>query len=154
MPLTESRRTPAQSKSILLTDSSAWVEYLRATGSGADLRIRTLIDSGRLAVTEPVIMEICAGAKRDKQERDLRNLLLRYRLLRFDPLIDFDLAVRIYRDCRAAGITPRGLIDCMIAAVAMRHDAALLACDRDLAAIAEVANIALDRASLTGKRIQ
>lgn len=154
MPLTRSRKTPARQNSILLTDSSAWVEYLRATGSRADLRIRDLIDSDRLAVTEPVIMEICAGAKRDDQERKLRNMLLRYRVLHLDSRLDFDLAVRIYRDCRAAGITPRGLIDCMIAAVALRHDAALLACDRDLAAIAGVVNIPLDRASLSGSRSQ
>ena len=154
MPLTSSPKTPARSNSILLTDSSAWVEYLRATSSGADLRIRELIDSDRLAVTQPVIMEVCAGAKRDGEERNLRNMLLRYRLLHIDPQLDFDLAVRIYRDCRAAGITPRGLIDCMIAAVALRHGAALLAFDRDLANIAKVFNITLDRASLSASRTQ
>lgn len=154
MPLISSRRTPARPNSILLTDSSAWVEYLRATGSRADLRIRELIDSDLLAVTQPVIMEICAGVKQDGQERKLRNMLLRYRLLHFDAQLDFDLAVRVYRDCRAAGITPRGLIDCMIAAVALRNDVALLACDRDLVAIAGVVNIPLDRASLPGSGTQ
>lgn len=154
MPLTSSLKTPARPKSILLTDSSAWVEYLRATGSHADLRIRELIDSDLLAVTQPVITEVCAGAKQDAQERKLRNMLLRYRLLHFDTQLDFDLAVRIYRDCRAAGITPRGLIDCMIAAVALRNDAALLAYDRDLASIARVAKIPLDRASLSRSRRQ
>lgn len=151
MPLKNSPRTPARSNSILLTDSSAWVEYLRATGSRADLRIRELIGSDRLAVTEPVVMEICAGAKRDDQERRLRELLLRYPVLHVDPRLDFDLAVSIYRNCRAAGITPRGLIDCMIAAVALRHGAALLAFDRGLAAIARVVDLPLDRHSLCGR---
>ena len=150
MPLKESPRTPARSNSILLTDSSAWVEYLRATGSRADLRVRELIGSDQLAVTEPVVMEICAGAKRDEQERKLRNLLLRYQVLHVDPRLDFDLAVSIYRNCRATGITPRGLIDCMIAAVALRHGAALLTFDRDLAAIARVVDLPLDRDSLYG----
>lgn len=150
MPLTGSRKTQARPTGKLLTDSSAWVEFLRASGSPTDLRIRDLIDSDRLAVTEPVIMEICAGAKRDARERDLRSLLLRYHLLNFDSRIDFNLAVRVYRDCRKVGITPRGLIDCMIAAVAMRHHAHLLTCDRDLANIARVVDIPLDHASVPG----
>ena len=46
---------------------------------------------------------------------------------------------------RQAGITPRGLIDCLIAAVAKRHEAALLACDVDLDRVARVIGIELDR---------
>lgn len=61
----------------------------------------------------------------------------------------FDGAVSIYRTCRAQGITPRGLIDCMIASVAIRAEATLLAFDRDLAAIATVKHLHLDEASLS-----
>jgi predicted nucleic acid-binding protein len=39
---------------------------------------------------------------------------------------------------------PRGLIDCMIAAVARRHQATLLACDADLDRVARVVGIAMD----------
>jgi predicted nucleic acid-binding protein len=42
---------------------------------------------------------------------------------------------------RQAGLTPRGLIDCLIAAVAKRHEAALLACDVDLDRVARVIGI-------------
>jgi hypothetical protein len=38
---------------------------------------------------------------------DLRRLLLRFELLSFDAAADFDGAARIYRRCRAAGVTPR-----------------------------------------------
>ena len=55
---------------------------------------------------------------------------------------------RIYRRCRAAGVTPRGMVDCMIAAVAKRHRATLLAHDADLAHVAAVIAVALDTASL------
>jgi predicted nucleic acid-binding protein len=77
-----------------------------------------------LAVTEPVIMEVLAGARNLQREPDLRRLLLRFPLLRFDTASDFDSAARIYRRCRAAGITPRGMVDCMIAAVTPRSGAA------------------------------
>ena len=53
-------------------------------------------------------MEVLAGARDDAHESDLRRLLLRFELLSFDPVADFDGAVRIYRRCRAAGVTPRG----------------------------------------------
>lgn len=133
---------------MILVDSSAWVEYDRATGSQADIRLSELIATdGPVAVTEPVIMEVMAGARSDKREADLRRLLLRFRLLPFDPVADFDGAARIYRQCRRAGITPRGLIDCMIAAVALRTEAALLACDADLDNVARVVGLRLDRPS-------
>jgi predicted nucleic acid-binding protein len=134
---------------VILADTSAWVEFDRATGSTAHRRLRELIAAeGPLAVTEPVTMEVLVGARDDRREADLRRLLLGFDLLRFDAAHDFDAAVRIYRRCRRAGITPRGMIDCMIAAVAWRTGATLLAWDADLDRVARVIGIELDDASL------
>jgi predicted nucleic acid-binding protein len=105
-------------------------------------------DQEQLSVTEPVVMEVLAGARNDERELDLRRLLLRFALLRFDAASDFDAAARIYRRCRAAGITPRGMIDCMIAAVAWRNGAALLAQDVDLVRVCHMIGITMDRASV------
>ena len=127
---------------MILADTSAWVEYDRATESAVDRRLSELIRrDGGVAVTEPVIMEVVAGARDDAREADLRRLLLRFPLLRFDAAVDFDAATRIYRTCRRAGVTPRGMVDCMIASVAHRNGAALLALDVDLHRIAEVIGI-------------
>lgn len=135
---------------MILADTSAWVEFDRATRSPVDERITHLIESGAdLAVTEPVVMEVCAGARTPARERDLRRLLSRFRLLAFDPIADFDGAVTIYRTCRRSGITPRGLIDCMIAAVALRHDAVVAAHDRDFAHVASIIGVRLDPSSLS-----
>lgn len=134
---------------MILADTSAWVEYDRATGSRVDERMAALVgETETLAVTEPVMMEILAGARDDRSEADLRRLLDRFRLLRFDPGADFHGAVRIYRSCRQAGVTPRGLLDCLIASVAIRHQVALLTADRDLARIATVMDLQLDPASV------
>jgi predicted nucleic acid-binding protein len=130
---------------MILVDSSAWVEFDRATGSSVDSRLTQLVhDEAALAVTEPVLMEVVAGAVDDTQEADLRRLLGRFTLLSFDSVIDFDAAARIYRACRRVGVTPRGMVDCMIASVAWRHGAALLAQDVDLTRIAEVVGIDVD----------
>jgi predicted nucleic acid-binding protein len=135
---------------VILADTSAWVEYDRATGSPVDLRMTALIRNGEepLAVSEPVIMEVLAGARSQTREADLRRLLLRFELLAFDPVTDFDAAVRIYRRCRGSGVTPRGLLDCMIAAVGWRCGATLLSHDVDLDRVAGVIGLALDEASL------
>jgi predicted nucleic acid-binding protein len=137
---------------VILADTSAWVEYDRATGSAVDERLTDLISTqGPLKVTEPVVMEVLAGARSDAREHDLRRLLLRAGLLPFDVASDFDAATRIYRRCRQSGITPRGIIDCMIAAVAWRAGAALLSYDIDLARVANVIGITLDDASLNSR---
>jgi len=136
---------------VILADTSAWVEYDRATGSAVDRRVTELIEmEGPLAVTEPVIMEMMAGARSDEQEAALGRLLLRFDLLGFDAIADFGAAVGIYRRCRQSGVTPRGMVDCMIAAVASRSGAILLACDSDMARIARVVGIEMDDASFTG----
>lgn len=134
---------------MILAHTSAWVEFDRATGSAVDERVTGLIRSeGPLVVTEPVVMEVLAGARSEDRAVALRRLLLRFELLRFDSAADFDSAAQIYRTCRRAGVTPRGLMDCLIASVARRHGATLLAYDRDLAHVAEIVGIELDAASL------
>lgn len=134
---------------MILADTSAWVEYDRATGSPVDERLAALIAGEKLlAVTEPVMMEVLAGARNQAREDALRRLLLRCALLHFDSVADFDAAVRIYRRCRRAEVTPRGLLDCMIAAVAWRRSAVLLSYDVDLDRVAGVVGLTLDDASL------
>ena len=129
---------------MILADTSAWVEYDRASGGAVHHRMRDLVAGRGLATTEPVIMEVLAGARTDAREGDLRRLLYRVSLLRFDAATDFEGAARVYRACRRAGITPRGMVDCMIATVAWRHGATLLAADRDVLRVADVLGVPVD----------
>lgn len=130
---------------MILADTSAWVEYDRASDSAVDRRLNALIASdGPIAVTEPVIMEVLAGARTDERESELRRLLLRFEFIPFDTASDFEGAARIYRRCRAVGVTPRGMIDCMIAAVAKRTNSTLLTSDADLDRVARVVGIDID----------
>ena len=134
---------------MILADTSAWVEYDRATGSAADQRLAELIaDDGPLMVTEPVLMEVLAGSRSDARELDLRRLLLSFGFLPFDAVTDFEAAARIYRRCRGAGVTPRGMLDCMIVAVAYRRGAVLLSWDVEIDRVARVIGVELDEASL------
>jgi predicted nucleic acid-binding protein len=135
---------------VILADTSAWVEYDRATESAVDQRMIQLMamEEPQLSVTEPVMMEVLAGARSEQRERDLRRLMQRFPVLLFDPASDFDAAARIYRRCRAGGMTPRGMVDCIIAAVACRHDVSLLAQDVDLVRVCRVIGVTMDQASV------
>src|ERR687895_1950845 len=134
---------------MILPDTSAWVEYDRATDSSVDRRLTELVETDTpIAVTEPIVMEVLAGARDDRRAADLRRLLLRFELLGFETVSDFNSAARIYRRCRAAGVTLRGMVDCMIAAVAWRRQATLLAHDLDIGRVAGVIGIEIDPASL------
>jgi len=123
---------------MILVDTSAWVEFLRATGSPGHIRLRELLASGEaLATTEPVVMEVLAGARDDAHMHRLRDVVLSQTLLPLDGLADFEDAAALYRRCRSAGATVRSLIDCVIATVAMKADAELLHTDRDYDTIAK-----------------
>jgi len=88
-----------------------------------------------------VIMEVLAGARDERRERELRRLMSAFTLIRFDAGVDFDAATRIYLTCRRSGVTPRDMVDCMIAAVAWRRGVSLLAADTDLVRVADVMGI-------------
>jgi predicted nucleic acid-binding protein len=122
---------------VILADTSAWVEFLRATGSSAHLRLRELIaGEGELATSEIVMMELLAGAADAGELARLRRLLGRFRLLPVEGLADYEAAADLYRRCRVGGETVRKLTDCLIAAVALRHGAALLHRDHDFEVLA------------------
>lgn len=125
---------------MILVDSSAWVEYDRATDSPTDRALASLIESGgsNIAVSEPILMEILAGARSHDAATRLRSLLTSFRWIPVDAVADFEGAATIYRSCRQAGVMPPGLIDCMIANIAMRTGSELMAADADFAAIATV----------------
>jgi predicted nucleic acid-binding protein len=134
---------------VILLDTSAWIEFERATGSQVDQRLAQLIDQGSdVAVTEPMVAEVISGARSDRKEAELLAIFAGFVLLPFASVDDFNSAARIYRACRKAGITPRGLLDCMIAAVAIRHEVPVLAHDVDMARIGQVMPLELDEASL------
>lgn len=130
---------------MILLDTSAWVEFDRATGSPVDTVVTDLIRhrGDEVASTEPVLMEILAGAKDEARHHDLQRLLTSFQWLPVDPVADFTGASRIYQSCREMGITPRGLIDCMIANIAIRTGSELLTGDRDFIDMATVVPLQL-----------
>jgi hypothetical protein len=122
---------------VILVDTSAWIEYLRGTGSQADARLsRALADDEPLATTGIVLLELLCGARDETRARDLRRLLDRCRFLPMEEPSDHEAAAALYRACRRQGTTIRRLPDCLIAAVAIRAQVPLLHQDGDFDALA------------------
>ena len=121
---------------LILPDSSAWIELLRGTDHPSGLRLEALIEEGgRVAVTEPVIMEVLGGLP-PRILAGVRDSLVAFPMLRVQDLADYEDAVFVYRACREAGETPRQLLDCLIASVAIREGASVLHNDSDFDVIA------------------
>lgn len=131
---------------MILVDTSAWIEFQRATGSRADRRLTRALEGGEsLATTGLVVLELLAGARDEQHARDLRRLLARCRFLRLEEPSDHELAASVYRACRREGTTIRRLPNCLIATVAIRTGATLLHQDADFDAIARHAPLAVER---------
>lgn len=122
---------------MILADTSAWVEFLRRTGSRTNLRMRELIaDPNQVAVTDAVLMEVLAGARDTAYRDSLRRLIMRCRFAHTEGPRDYEAAAEIYLVCRRAGYTITSQIDCLIAAVAIRTELPVLHADGDFDAIA------------------
>jgi predicted nucleic acid-binding protein len=126
----------------LLADTSAWVEYLRGTGSATHLALRETVRAGSIATTDPVIMELLAGVGSPQREEQLAATLARGRYIACGPE-DFLVAARIHASCRRAGSPVRNMLDCLIASVAIREAIPVLHHDRDFEAIARHSTLEL-----------
>jgi predicted nucleic acid-binding protein len=128
---------------MILVDTSAWIEYFRATGSTAAIEVRRLLsdETDQLAMCEPIAMEILCGASHDNTHARLERLVNGLPSLSVDNAVDFRAAVDIYCAARRTGETIRSVNDCLIAAVAIRHGARIVYRDADFEVIAQITSL-------------
>ena len=119
---------------MIVIDTSAWIEFLRDTGSEVCQTVDDLLGAD-IAICDAISMEVLAGARNEQHLAQLRGLLARATLL---PIVaeDYDQAAALYRTCRRNGETVRKLIDCLIGAVAVRLGVPVLHADVDFSALA------------------
>ena len=119
---------------MILIDTSAWIEFLRDTKSPACNAVRDLL-AYEIAICDVVKMEVLAGARDESNLRALRRLLARSVTMNVRPT-DYEDAATLFRQCRMQGVTVRKLMDCLIAAVAIRSDVPVLHFDREFDVLA------------------
>jgi len=128
---------------LTLIDTSAWVEFLRDTASPVCARVDGLL-GGDIVTCHPVRMEVLAGARDERHLAELRGLLARASIVATEP-VDYEAAAALYRTCRRGGETVRKLIDCLIAALAIRADIAVLHADSDFDVLARWTALRIER---------
>ena len=120
---------------MTLVDTSVWVEFLRGTPGPSTGFVRERLGAD-LATSEPVMMELLAGARPGEHAARLERLLLSQTWHRVDAGLDYRGAVDVFHATRAAGHHPRSLQDCLVAAIALRLDVPVAHRDADYAHIA------------------
>jgi predicted nucleic acid-binding protein len=128
---------------VILIDTSAWIEFLRDTGSAVCARVDTLLEDD-IATCHPIRMEVLAGARDEQHLSDLRGLLARASLIPTEPG-DYEEAAALYRACRRSGETVRKLIDCLIGATAVRTATPVLHFDNDFSVLARHTPLQIER---------
>jgi predicted nucleic acid-binding protein len=119
---------------MVLVDTSAWIEFLRDTGSRTCERVDRLL-AADVATCDPVRMEVLAGARGEDHLVALRRMLARAASIPTETT-DWEDAAALFRACRRRGETVRRLVDCLIAAIAIRGDVPILHADADFEVLA------------------
>lgn len=109
------------------------------------LKVRSLLERrSPLGTTDPIVMEVLAGARDGDHLQRLRRLLLGCRLLPVE-LADYESAAALYRSCREAGAPVRRLVDCLIAVVAIKAGVPVLHLDGDFDVLAKHSKLKIAR---------
>ncbi len=132
---------------MILIDTSAWIEFLRDTGSQVCDTVDELLGAD-LAICDAISMEVLAGARDEQHLAQLRGLLARATMVSITAA-DYDHAAALYRTCRRNGETVRKLIDCLIGAVAIRSNAPVLHADADFTTLARHTSLVAHGGSAT-----
>jgi predicted nucleic acid-binding protein len=121
-----------------LVDTSVWIDFLRGNQSPATAELRRQLGAASpdVAMCEPIAMELLAGATSEVALVQLERLCNGLPQLELDPALDFRGAATLFRNARRGGFTVRSLNDCLIASVALRHDAVVVHKDVDFEVLA------------------
>ncbi|MBS9532087.1 PIN domain nuclease [Mycobacterium sp. M1] len=121
----------------MIVDTSVWIEFLQSADSTASHWVADrIVDKTRLVVPEVVLMELMIGTTDERAAATRRRFLRRFSIEPLAPVRDSEDAAAIHRRCRRGGDTVRSLIDCQIAAMALRMNLAVAHRDRDFEVIA------------------
>jgi len=120
----------------ILIDTSAWIDFFRGAPSRENALLKDCLNRREhIFIAGVIAQEILQGIRDDSQYHAIREFL--FFLSKIDTQFsDYVDAANIYRDLRRRGATIRSPVDCLIAALAIRHRLFLLHKDCDFAAIA------------------
>ena len=113
----------------------------RPTPQSLYLKNHLLRSPSQLVLIDIVYTEVVRGL-RDKDVARIESTLLDLTVLRMEWIRDFRAAAGLYRAARKSGVTIRGTVDCLIAAVCIREGVSLLHSDADFDRLSEISELA------------
>ena len=120
----------------MIVDTSVWIDFLQGSDSAASHWVADRIaEDSPLTVPEAVLMELMIGTTDEKVAAVRRRFLQLFTIEPSAPVRDAEDAAAIHRRCRRGGDTVRSLIDCQIAAMAIRMKLVVAHRDRDFEVI-------------------
>ncbi|CAN5682193.1 type II toxin-antitoxin system toxin ribonuclease VapC11 [soil metagenome] len=133
---------------MIVVDTTVWVDFFAGRTDEphvAELLRLIDIDAG-VALTDVILAEILQGLRDNRTAVRVDKRLAPFDILRLDTLNDFRRAAALYRQARSRGKTIRRTLDCLIAAVCVREDCAILHNDRDFDHLADVTDLVVHKA--------
>jgi predicted nucleic acid-binding protein len=116
----------------MIVDTYVWIEFLSTSESFASRWLAARIAANsEVIVPEVVMMELLIGTTDESKAAVRRRLLQRFNIEPLAPVRDTEDAAAIHRRCRRGGDTVRSLIDCQLAAMALRIGVTVAHRDRD-----------------------
>jgi len=123
---------------MILIDTTVWIDFFRGTDSPEKRTLEHLLQKGTMvAITDIILTEILRGIPHDKEYQMVKRQLNSFPCLTAKAPRTFVHAADLYRRCRKKGVTIRSTVDCLIAAVCLEHETALLHHDSDFTQLAK-----------------
>jgi predicted nucleic acid-binding protein len=117
--------------SMILVDSSVWIDHLRNRATHSVLQLRALMRDTPLRVGDLILCEVLRGCGSDREARLVERGFRQFEIV---PLFDPPLAITAAandRFLRPRGITIAKLADLIIGTFCIERDHTLLHSDRD-----------------------
>lgn len=122
----------------VLVDTSVWVDFFNGHPSREAEALAHLIrEEADLVTCGLIVSEVLQGLRHPKSLRTIESHFREMDWLSPKEPETYIEAADLFRRLRSRGLTIRSTIDCVIANLAVRHDALILAKDRDLTLIVE-----------------
>ncbi len=132
---------------MILIDTSVWIDFLKGADSPQRLKLHDLIEKREdIAISEIILTEVLQGVTEEKEFQTLKSYLFQFPFYGPKGVSTYIEAAQIYRACRKRGITIRSSIDCIISAICIENDLALLHKDNDFNMIARCTGLKILKA--------
>lgn len=127
---------------LIVVDSSVWIDFFNdVPGPEVDELVRLIGAEMPVGLAGPCLTEILRGCRTEEDAARVLDTLSGF------PLIDTSgpethiLAASIYRKARSSGVTVRGTVDLLVAALCIENEAWLLHQDRDFINLAKFSDL-------------